>query len=172
MPARWNRCRLCWVLHAMRPDISSSLGCCLTTGSSFGRCREPLRVSKPGPFAHNWRSKEVPSMIDAIEFIPIYTDAVFAEPALATARRLLTSQHRFYCYRFDRVSPGAAESNFLAQHTAELRYLFGTLTADGYDGTDRRISAWMQAQWVAFARDGAPADGAAWRPYGGDERIL
>jgi carboxylesterase type B len=61
----------------------------------------------------------------------IYTDAVFAEPVLATARRLLTSQHRFYCYRFDRVSPGAEESNFLAKHTAELRYLFGTLTADG-----------------------------------------
>jgi len=70
------------------------------------------------------------------------------------------------------VSPGAAESNFLAQHTAELRYLFGTLTADGYDETDRRISAWMQAQWVAFARDGPPADGAVWRPVGEDARIL
>ena len=30
----------------------------------------------------------------------------------------------------------------------------------------------MQAQWVAFARDGAPADVAVWRPYGEDERIL
>ena len=30
----------------------------------------------------------------------------------------------------------------------------------------------MQAQWVAFARDGAPADDAVWRPYGEDERIL
>jgi para-nitrobenzyl esterase len=102
----------------------------------------------------------------------IYTDAVFAEPALATARRLLTSQHRFYCYRFDRVSPGAEESNFLAKHTAELRYLFGTLTADGYDKTDRRISAWMQEQWIAFARNGAPADDAVWRPYSEDNRIV
>jgi para-nitrobenzyl esterase len=105
-------------------------------------------------------------------FDQVYTDAIFVEPMLTTANRLLASGHHFYCYRFDRVSPGAAKSNFLAQHTAELRYLFGTLTADGYDGTDRRISAWMQAQWVAFARDGAPADGAAWQPYGGDERIL
>jgi para-nitrobenzyl esterase len=102
----------------------------------------------------------------------IYTNAVFAEPILTTAERLKASAHRFYLYRFDRVSPGAAASNFLAQHTAELRYLFGTLTADGYDETDRRISAWMQAQWVAFARDGAPADDAVWRPYGEDERIL
>ncbi len=30
----------------------------------------------------------------------------------------------------------------------------------------------MQAQWLAFARDGAPADDAVWRPYGADERIL
>src|SRR6266481_1071531 len=102
----------------------------------------------------------------------IYTDAVFAEPMLTTAERLKASAHRFYLYRFDRVSLGAAASNFLAQHTAELRYLFGTLGADGYDETDRRISASMQAQWVAFARDGAPADVAVWRPYGEDERIL
>ena len=102
----------------------------------------------------------------------VYTDAIWTEPALTTAKRLLASGHQFYCYRFDRVSPGAAASNFLAQHTAELRYLFGTLTADGYDETDRRISAWMQVQWVAFARDCAPADDAVWRPFGEDERIL
>jgi carboxylesterase type B len=88
------------------------------------------------------------------------------------AERLLSSGHRFYCYRFDRVSPGAAASNSLAQHTAELRYLFGTMTGDGYDEADRRISAWMQTQWVAFARDGAPADDVPWRHYGEDERIL
>jgi len=105
------------------------------------------------------------------QFDRAYTDAIFAEPTLTTAKRLLASGHHFYCYRFDRVSPGAAESNLLAKHTAELRYLFGTLTADGYDETDTRISAWIQAQWVGFARDGVPAD-AVWRPYGEDERIL
>jgi para-nitrobenzyl esterase len=91
---------------------------------------------------------------------------------LTTAKRLLTSGHEFYCYRFDRVSPGAAASNFLAKHAAELRYLFGTLTVDEYDETDRRISAWLQTQWVGFARNGAPADDAVWRPYANDERIL
>lgn len=105
-------------------------------------------------------------------FDRVYTDAVFAEPLLATAKRLLDSGHSFYCYRFDRVSPGAAKSNFLAKHTAELRYLFGTLTADEYDETDQRISGWLQAQWIAFARDGAPADGVAWQPYAAGERIL
>ena len=104
-------------------------------------------------------------------FDQVYTDAIWAEPMLTTAKRLLASGHQFYCYRFDRVSPGAAASNFRAQHTAELRYLFATLTADGYDETDRRISAWMQAHWVAFARDGAPVD-TVWRPYREGERIL
>jgi para-nitrobenzyl esterase len=101
----------------------------------------------------------------------VYTAAIWAEPTLTTAKRLLVSGHQFYCYRFDRVSPGAAASNFLAKHTAELRYLFGTLTVDEYDETDRQISAWVQAQWVGFARNGAPGD-AVWRPYGKDERIL
>src|SRR6266568_4375032 len=71
-----------------------------------------------------------------------------------------------YCYRFDRVSPGAEMSDFRAQHTAELRYLFGTLTAEGYDDVDRQVSARMQAQWTAFARDGAPTEDGSWPRYG------
>jgi len=57
----------------------------------------------------------------------------------------------------------AAASNFL-NSTAEVRSLCATLTVDAYDETDRRISACMQASWIAFARDGAPADNALWRP--------
>ena len=77
----------------------------------------------------------------------------------------------FHCYRFNRVSPGAARSADLAKHTAELRYLFGTLTAGGYDQTDRQVSSWMQVRWVAFARDGAPANQSDWPAYGDDGRI-
>jgi len=102
----------------------------------------------------------------------VYTDAIWAEPTLATAKRLMASRHQFYCYRFDRVSPEGRKSNFLAKHTAELRYLFGTLPSDGYDETDTRIAAWMQAQWINFARDGAPADPAVWRPYAEDQRMV
>lgn len=99
------------------------------------------------------------------KFDRAYTSAVFAEPLLATTERLLSSGHEFYCYRFDRVSPGAERSGFLAQHTAELRYLFGTLTAEGYDDVDRQVSARMQALWVAFARDGAPTEDGSWPRY-------
>ncbi|MEV7283327.1 carboxylesterase family protein [Streptomyces sp. NPDC093252] len=104
-------------------------------------------------------------------FDRVYTAAVFAEPLLATAERLLTTGHDVHCYRFDRVSPGAATSGFRAQHTAELRYLFGTLTPDGYDDEDRRIATWIQRQWIAFARDGAPEDRAHWPRYDRDGRI-
>ncbi|WP_193752542.1 carboxylesterase family protein [Cupriavidus sp. IDO] len=104
-------------------------------------------------------------------FDRVYTDAVFAEPVLATAKRLLFSGHRFHCYRFDRVSSGAAASNFRAQHTAELRYPFGTLTADGYDETDKRISAWMQMQGSALPAT-VPPDDTDWRHYGEDEHMV
>jgi para-nitrobenzyl esterase len=119
-----------------------------------------------GPQARAVRAelaKSTGSMYD--RFDRVYTSAVFAEPLLATSERLLSSGHEFYCYRFDRVSPGAEQSDFRAQHTAELRYLFGTLTAEGYDDADRRLSARMQAQWTAFARDGAPTEDGSWPRY-------
>ena len=45
------------------------------------------------------------------------------------------------------------------------------LTTDGYDETDRKVSSWMQARWVAFARNGAPADQSDWPSYGDNGRI-
>jgi para-nitrobenzyl esterase len=128
-----------------------------------------LAGAEARPVSHELASRGA-SIYDRLD--QVYTAAIWAEPASATSKRLLSSGHRFYVYRFDRVSPGAAGSSFLAKHTAELRYLFGTLTADGYDEKDRRLSAWMQAQWVAFARDGAPADVAVWRPFREGNRIL
>ena len=110
------------------------------------------------------------SIYDQVDHV--YTNAIWAEPMLTTTERLQAFGRQFYCYRFDRVSPGAKESNVLAKHTAELHYLFGTLTPDGYDDTDGRIASWLQVQWIGFARDGEPADGAVWRPFGEDRRML
>lgn len=119
-----------------------------------------------GPQARAVRSELAKSAGSTYDkFDRAYTSAVFAEPLLATAERLLSSGHEFYCYRFDRVSPGAEKSGFRAQHTAELRYLFGTLTAEGYDDRDRQVSARMQAQWTAFARGGAPTEDGSWPRY-------
>ncbi len=105
------------------------------------------------------------------QFDRIYTDAVFAEPLMATANKLLLWKIPFYVYRFDKVSPHAAATNLLAQHTSELRYIFGTLMGTDYNDADKAISKWMQVQWVAFARNGAPGD-QAWNPYVDAERIM
>ncbi|MDP5228651.1 MULTISPECIES: hypothetical protein [Arthrobacter] len=42
---------------------------------------------------------------------------------------------------------------------------------DGNDDADRLLSAWVQEQWVASARGGAPCD-AAWPMYGDEARIM
>ena len=87
----------------------------------------------------------------------VFTTAIWAEPALATVRRLAPLNPNLYVYRFDRVSPELAQTAELAKHTAEIRYIFGTLppTPD-YDATDTRISNFFQEAWINFARTGTP----------------
>ncbi len=96
------------------------------------------------------------------------TTAVWTEPALATARRFAALGRPPYRYHFRRLPPGALESGDRVKHTAELRYVFGTLTDDGaYDAVDRRVSEDVQEAWISFARTGVPRtdDGAAWPRY-------
>ncbi|MFC4014245.1 carboxylesterase/lipase family protein [Nonomuraea purpurea] len=131
-----------------------------------------LTKALAGPQARAVRSELATSAGSLYDrFDRAYTAAVFAEPLLATTERLLSSGHEFYCYRFDRVSPGAEKSDVRVQHTAELRYLFGTLTTDGYDDVDQQVSARIQAHWVAFARDGAPTADRSWPRYDDLARI-
>jgi para-nitrobenzyl esterase len=53
----------------------------------------------------------------------------------------------------------------LANHCAELAYLFGPITpGDTYDDTDVYVSETVQHAWTEFARTGVPRspDGTAW----------
>ena len=94
----------------------------------------------------------------------IFTTAIWTEPAYEAAQRFIRTGHPVYYYRFDRVSPGAARTQELAKHTAEIRYVFGTLTGDDYDARDREVSVEMQVAWIAFASGGVPigTDGVVW----------
>ena len=106
---------------------------------------------------------------DAID--ALFTAALFTEPALATIRLLTSAGRRLYCYRFDRVAPGARLNGDLARHTAEIRYVFGNLIRDGhYDDTDHALSGLMRAAWTGFARNGQPeiAPGQPWPPFVGE----
>jgi para-nitrobenzyl esterase len=101
----------------------------------------------------------------------LFTTAIFTEPARATLDRFAALNRILYYYHFDRVSPGYRASGHLAQHTAEIRYLFGNLEpADDYDDTNIALSAAMQHAWIQFARTGTPSlpDGSAWPRYEGN----
>jgi para-nitrobenzyl esterase len=95
----------------------------------------------------------------------LMTSIIFKEPLHESTQRFMGLNRTFYCYDFARVSPGERRSRLLAQHTSEIRYLFGNLTTDGqYDETDRKIAEELQSAWTSFARTGVPrsTDGAAW----------
>lgn len=56
----------------------------------------------------------------------------------------------------------------MAKHTAEIRYVFSTLSDDEYyDNLDHAVSELVQNAWISFARSGIPAsyDGHEWPPY-------
>jgi para-nitrobenzyl esterase len=94
------------------------------------------------------------------------TTSVWHEPALASYRRYAALPRRTaYNYRFARVSPGARRSGLLANHCAELAYLFGPITpGNTYDDADVYVSETVQHAWTEFARTGVPRspDGTAW----------
>lgn len=141
--------------------ISSSQECCLTTESGSGHCPEPWPVVKPELCVVHWRMKRSSCMNPSILPIPV--------PHLPNV--LLLWQRDSWSHAtvsmftvFIGCPLARYSSDFRAQHTSELRYLFGTLTPDGYDETDRRIAAWLQVQRASFARDGVSPDVRCWKP--------
>ncbi len=109
----------------------------------------------------------------------LFTSAIWLEPALASYQRFAKLDRMSYAYRFARVSPGARRSGLLAYHSAEIPYLFGTLTAgeadskeDGkvvsasgeYNEIDVEVQNIVQHAWTEFARTGVPRspDGTQW----------
>ncbi len=85
------------------------------------------------------------------------------------ARQLARSGTAAYLYHFTRVPPGPWVEQYLAYHTAEIPYVFGTLRPwEGtpasspsawqhrYDDVDRELSEAMSCYWLNFARTGDP----------------
>jgi para-nitrobenzyl esterase len=120
------------------------------------------------------KADEVMALLDGARLAPydaldkLYTTIIWTEPALETVRRFAALGRRFYYYHFNRLSPGAIASRELVQHSAEIRYVFGTLTNDGYyDDVDQRVSDLLQDAWISFARGGEPKGpaGLRWPRY-------
>ncbi len=105
----------------------------------------------------------------------IITAAVWHEPAFASLERFSALDRTVLAYEFARVSPGARASGLLAKHSAEIAYLFGSMTpAHAYDDIDAAVATEVQHAWTEFARTGVPAsaDGRVWPPYRDNSRML
>lgn len=98
----------------------------------------------------------------------VITAGVWHEPALASLQRFAGLGRACYAYQFTRVSPGARASGLLAKHSAEIPYLFGSMTPpQAYEEVDAEVSRAVQHGWTEFARTGMPRspDGSAWPTY-------
>ena len=99
--------------------------------------------------------------------------AVWFEPADATIDRFAARGWDIFCYYFERLSPGSIASGLRALHSVEIPYIFGHVdAADGFDETDRVVSASIQHAWVEFAQTGVPTnpDGSEWPRFDPDTR--
>jgi len=73
--------------------------------------------------------------------------------------------HHFptFVYQFDR----SAGSDKAAQHSSELRFVFGFTDSDHHSAADELVSNTIQTYWSAFARAGNPESNGlpAWAPF-------
>ena len=60
----------------------------------------------------------------------LFTNVIWHEPALASAKRFAKLGRRFYYYHFARAAPGAIVNGDLVRHSAEIRYVFGNRNED------------------------------------------
>ena len=93
------------------------------------------------------------------------TDSQFRCGTVAELVWHTRAKNRAYQFEFSRV-PQGRESNGAA-HGSEIPYVFGTLVAAGkapnapkYDGTDNKVSDYMQQYWTNFAKTGDPNGGS------------
>jgi len=107
-------------------------------------------------------------------------DLRFGWDMWAWARLQARASAPAYLYRFSRRPPfpdGSVRTGWGASHFAELWYMFGHLDQEPWAWTqaDRRLSATMVDQWIAFASTGDPNGGGrpAWPRFDEtDPRVL
>ncbi|KAL7916892.1 Carboxylesterase [Trichoderma velutinum] len=113
--------------------------------------------------------------------------AIWMEPAKATYHRFSALNRKTYFFIFSRISPATRHSGMLAYHGAEIPYIFGNVSRDGFlkpwfakaasavdvaqsaidkdfDTIDIQIANDVQNAWATFAQTGIPrfSDGSAW----------
>jgi para-nitrobenzyl esterase len=107
----------------------------------------------------------------------VFSDLVFAEPALELARLHAAHGQPTYLYRFSILTPAARKLFKGAPHASERQYVFGRLDAFSWPTTenDQAQSRAMIGYWTDFAKTGDPngAGRPAWPRYSGaEDRLL
>ena len=85
----------------------------------------------------------------------MFADQRFVTPTVLTARAAAQVTD-VYMYRFSRVSPSNRSTWGGAGHGTEIPYVFGNVSADGYEAVDETLSRAMLGAWVQFAKTGNP----------------
>lgn len=105
----------------------------------------------------------------------LFTTTIWFEPSYATVNKFVELGYDVYYYHFARVSPEHYRTKELAQHTSEIKYVFGNLQPEEhYDDRDRIISKQLQHAWITFGKKGVPQneDGTSWACYNRDEPYI
>ena len=93
----------------------------------------------------------------------LWTDAVFAAPARATARTLSAAGVPAWRYYYTRVGGGMTGLAIGAFHASEIPFVFGALAVKsplwGTTAYDSTLSDAMRGYWIQFAATGDPNGG-------------
>jgi para-nitrobenzyl esterase len=87
--------------------------------------------------------------------LQMFSDQRFVTPTVLTARAAAKVTD-VYMYRFSRVSPLNRSAWGGAGHGTEIPYVFGHVSAEGYEEVDRTLSQAILGAWVQFAKTGNP----------------
>jgi para-nitrobenzyl esterase len=114
----------------------------------------------------------------SLAFSTVVADSLFACPTRKLAKQLHTAGVPVYSFEFnDPNAPMTLQPPvsfpYRAYHASEIQYLF-EVPAATLTSAQRDLANTMVAQWVRFARTGAPAvpGGVAWPTYGAAENVL
>ena len=162
-----------------RPDLAADD---LYTPATLGHMARALGGDRAADILAHFATRDLAPYESLAE---LTTAAVWLEPALATYDRFADLDRTTYHYRFARISPAARRTGLLAYHSAEIPYIFGSVTPHGqwdamgltpaetqtadrgevnFDEVDVTVSEAVQHAWVEFARTGVPCDldGTPW----------
>ena len=112
---------------------------------------------------------------DELRAAQIGTDRFATMNTRIIARGAALHQVPVFRYCFCYVSTAQRSSSPGAIHTAEIPYVFGTLSgAEKHDPEDLSVSQKMQHRWTAFARNSSPSfsDALTWPRYSLEEETI